>query len=80
MSLTLLRDAADRRGSVWIGYVDAEGGTSHRIIEPVAISGGAVVAYDRLRGAMRTFALHRISRVRPVEDDGTEDPAIAVDD
>jgi len=79
-SLTLLRDAADHRGSVWIGYVDAEGGTSHRIIEPVAISGGAVVAYDRLRGAMRTFALHRISRVRPVDDDGIEEPVIAVDD
>lgn len=79
-SLTLLRDAADHRGSVWIGYVDAEGGTSHRIIEPVAISGGAVVAYDRLRGAMRTFALHRISRVRPVDDDGIEEPVSAVDD
>jgi len=66
--LAVLREAADQRGSVWIGYVDAEGGTSHRMIDPVAISGGAVVAYDRLRGAMRTFALHRISDVRPAED------------
>jgi hypothetical protein len=29
---------------------------------------------------MRTFALHRISRVRPVDDDGIEEPEIAVDD
>ncbi len=79
-SLALLREAADHRGSVWIGYVDAEGGTSHRIIEPVALSGGAVIAYDRLRGAMRTFALHRISRVRPLDDDGTDAPGTAVDD
>ena len=59
----------DHRKPVWIGYVDAEGGTSHRMIEPVAMSSGAVVAYDRLRGAVRTFVLHRITGVRPVSDD-----------
>ena len=52
---------------MWIGYVDADGGTTHRMIEPVAMSSGAVVAYDRLRGAVRTFVLHRITGVRPVE-------------
>jgi predicted DNA-binding transcriptional regulator YafY len=42
------------------------------MIEPVAMSSGAIVAYDRLRGAVRTFVLHRITGVRPVSDDELE--------
>ncbi len=68
-TLALLRVAAESRQPVWIGYVDADGGTTHRMIEPVAVSGGAVVAYDRLRGSVKTFVLHRITGVRPVTDD-----------
>jgi predicted DNA-binding transcriptional regulator YafY len=44
------------------------------MIEPVAMSSGAIVAYDRLRGAVRTFVLHRITGVRPVSDDELEEP------
>ncbi|MTD17227.1 DNA-binding protein [Nakamurella sp. YIM 132087] len=62
-SLQLLRDAAAQRQQVWIGYVDAEGGTSRRLIEPIAVSGGTVAAFDQLRQTMRTFALHRITGV-----------------
>ena len=43
------------------------------MIEPVAMSSGAIVAYDRLRGAVRTFVLHRITGVRPVSDDELEE-------
>lgn len=67
-TMAVLRDAVDHRKPLWIGYVDAEGGTSHRMIEPVAMSSGALVAYDRLRGAVRTFVLHRITGIRPVSD------------
>jgi len=67
-TMAVLRQAVDHRKPLWIGYVDAEGGTSHRMIEPVALSSGALVAYDRLRGAVRTFVLHRITGVRPVSD------------
>ncbi|MET3804325.1 hypothetical protein ABIB25_001320 [Nakamurella sp. UYEF19] len=65
-TLAVLRQAAERRGAVWIGYVDSEGGTTRRMIEPVAVSGGAVAAFDRLRDQMRTFALHRITGVQSV--------------
>ncbi len=65
-TLALLRHAADHRGAVWIGYVDSDGGTTRRLIEPVAVSGGAVAAFDRLRDQMRTFALHRITAVQSV--------------
>lgn len=67
-TLALLRYAADHRTAVWIGYVDSEGGTTRRMIEPVAVSGGAVAAFDRLRETMRTFALHRITGVQAVPD------------
>lgn len=65
-SMTLLRQAVEDHRAVWIGYVDSEGGTTRRLIEPVAVSGGAVAAFDRLRESMRTFALHRITGVQPV--------------
>lgn len=65
-TLAVLREAAEQHGAVWIGYVDSEGGTSRRMIEPVAVSGGAVAAFDRLRDQMRTFALHRITGVQPI--------------
>ena len=59
----LLRQAARERHPVWIAYVDSEGGTSRRLIDPIAVSGGSVAAYDRLRRATRTFALHRVGEV-----------------
>jgi len=36
------------------------------MIEPIAVSGGAVAAFDRLRDQVRTFALHRITDVAPI--------------
>ena len=61
----VLRDAAQRHTAVWIGYADAEGGTSRRIVEPIVVSGGSMLAYDRLRQAPRTFPIHRISTAQP---------------
>jgi hypothetical protein len=69
-TLAVLREAAEQHQPVWIGYVDSEGGTSRRMIEPIAVSGGAVAAFDRLRDQMRTFALHRITGVQAVETPG----------
>ncbi len=59
--VAVLRDAAKARSAVWIGYADAEGGTSARAVEPIVVSGGTMVAIDKLRGAPRTFVLSRIS-------------------
>jgi len=64
--LAILTDAASAGESLWIGYVDAEGRGSQRVIEPVSVVGGQVSAYDHLRGAMRSFAVHRITGVSPV--------------
>jgi hypothetical protein len=59
--VAVLRDAAKARTSVWIGYADAEGSTSSRAVEPIVVSGGTMVAIDKLRNAPRTFVLSRIS-------------------
>jgi hypothetical protein len=69
-NLAVLRQAVDHHQAVWIGYVDSEGGTTRRMIEPVAVSGGSVAAFDRLRETMRTFALHRITGVQAVPPGG----------
>jgi predicted DNA-binding transcriptional regulator YafY len=61
----LLRDAAGWRKAVWIDYVNAEGFSQRRLVEPVALSGGSVAAFDRLSNGLRTFVLHRITDVTP---------------
>lgn len=62
-SVAILKEVVTGRQSAWIGYVDTDGTTTRRLIEPVVVSGGMVVAHDRMRGSMRTFALHRITDV-----------------
>lgn len=61
----LLRAAQTARSAVWITYSDAEGSRSTRAVEPLVVSGGTMVAFDRLRNAPRTFVLARISSAHP---------------
>ncbi|MBK5306085.1 MAG: helicase C-terminal domain-containing protein [Frankiaceae bacterium] len=67
-TLAFLQDAARERRQVWIGYVDAQGRATSRVVEPRSVEGGFVAAYDYLRGEDRTFAVHRITGVAPVEE------------
>ncbi|MFD8072441.1 helicase-associated domain-containing protein [Streptomyces sp. NPDC059718] len=55
--------------SVWIGYVNAEGAASQRVIGPMRVEGGFVTAYDHTADEVRTFALHRITGVAELADD-----------
>ncbi|MBT2415844.1 helicase-associated domain-containing protein [Streptomyces sp. ISL-12] len=55
--------------AVWIGYVNAEGAASQRVIAPVRVEGGFVTAYDHTADEVRTFALHRITGVAELADD-----------
>ena len=66
--LAMLTQAAGAGESLLIGYVDAEGRGSQRVIEPLVVEGGHVVAYDHLRGAQRSFAVHRITGVSVVDE------------
>ncbi|MGW7524833.1 helicase-associated domain-containing protein [Streptomyces sp. NPDC054783] len=49
--------------SLWIGYVNAEGTASQRVIAPVKVEGGFVTAYDHTADEVRTYPLHRITGV-----------------
>ena len=65
--LALLREAAQGRRTVWIGYVDNAGATVERIIDPVAVDGGQLRAFDHRTDDERVYAVHRITGVRAVQ-------------
>ena len=71
-TLELLSRAVREGVPVWLGYVDAQGSGSQRVVQPVSLAGGFLAGYDERRGENRTFAVHRITSVALVEpDDGT---------
>jgi XPB/Ssl2-like helicase family protein/WYL domain-containing protein len=67
-TLALLRDAAAANQSVLLGYVNAQGSASQRIVEPSSVNGGYLHGWDHQRDEMRTFALHRITGVSIIPD------------
>lgn len=67
-TLELLRAAARARRSVLLGFVDAHGVASRRVVEPTDVGGGILLGYDRGRGAEDQFPLHRITSVAVVEE------------
>ena len=62
-TLAALQAATMAGDPVWIGYVNADGAASQRVVEPKQVGGGFVTAYDQLREEVRTFSLHRITGV-----------------
>jgi hypothetical protein len=66
-TLAALRAAATDRARVWIGYVDGDGRPVRRVVEPLTIEGGRVQAYDVGASEVRTFSIHRVTGVAPVE-------------
>ncbi|GGZ76539.1 helicase-associated domain-containing protein [Streptomyces bluensis] len=54
--------------ALWIGYVNAEGSASQRVIAPVRVEGGFVTAYDHTADEVRTYPLHRVTGVAELAD------------
>ncbi|MDQ1679131.1 MAG: hypothetical protein QOC93_4275 [Actinomycetota bacterium] len=67
-TLAILQNAARARSDVWLGYVDAHGGTATRKVRPVSIGAGYLRAEDERTDVLHTFALHRITSAAPVEE------------
>ena len=66
--LEMLQRAIREDEGLWIGYVNADGQSSQRFIEPITLSGGFLTAYDHRREEQRTFAIHRITSVTLADD------------
>ena len=70
-----LREAADAKQSVMIGYVDNQGSTVDRVVDPLHVQAGQLTAFDHRTDDVRAFAVHRITGVRslgePDEPAGT---------
>ncbi|MCX6396556.1 MAG: helicase-associated domain-containing protein [Propionibacteriales bacterium] len=62
--MSALREAAEARTEVWIGYLDNHGTSVERVVRPLEVGGGQLSAYDERNEEVRSFAIHRISEVR----------------
>jgi hypothetical protein len=49
-----------------IGYADNNGGVTHRIIDPIRITAGALIARDHATGEVQSFRIPRITGVAPL--------------
>ena len=67
-AMAQLQRAAHHQGSVVIGYVDAAGVATHRVVAPINVRGGQLTAYDPAAGRVREFAIHRVTSVVSAED------------
>ncbi|MFC7892342.1 helicase-associated domain-containing protein [Streptomyces sp. NPDC057381] len=68
-TLATVQAAALTGEALWIGYVNAEGAASQRVIAPIRVEGGFVTAYDHTADEVRTYPLHRVTGVAELADD-----------
>jgi hypothetical protein len=61
--IAMLRQAAESREQLVIGYVGNDGTVAERLVSPERVEGGRLTAYDERSDAARTFAIHRITAV-----------------
>lgn len=67
-TLGLLEQAMSEGRLVLLGYVNAQGQDSRRIVEPERLAGGLLTAYDQKTQERRSFALHRITDATLLDD------------
>ncbi|KLO29934.1 helicase-associated domain-containing protein [Mycobacterium haemophilum] len=68
VTMSLLQRAAREETTLVIGYLDAAGVATQRVVSPIVIRGGQLVAFDSGSGRLRDFAIHRITSVVSAED------------
>ncbi|WP_297775001.1 helicase-associated domain-containing protein, partial [Mycobacterium sp.] len=67
-TMTLLQRAAREQDTMVIGYLDAAGVATQRVVSPITVRGGQLVAFDSASGRLRDFAIHRITSVVSAPD------------
>ena len=66
-TLDLLHQYIEEQASLTIGYADTNGGVSNRLIDPISISLGTLIARDHATGEMQSFRIPRITGVSPTK-------------
>ncbi len=69
VAMSLLQKAARERDTVLIRYVDAAGVATQRVVSPITVRGGQLVAFDSASSSARDFAIHRITSVMTADED-----------
>ena len=64
-TLDLLNQYIEEQASLTIGYADTNGGVSNRLIDPISISLGTLLARDHATGELQHFRIPRITGVSP---------------
>ena len=65
-TLDLLHTFIRETRTLSIGYADNNGAVTHRIIDPLSISAGSLIARDHGTGDIQTFRIPRITGVAPL--------------
>jgi hypothetical protein len=68
VTMSLLQRAVREDTTLVIGYLDAAGVATQRVVSPIVIRGGQLVAFDSASGRLRDFAIHRITSVVSAND------------
>ncbi|RPE42924.1 XPB/Ssl2-like helicase family protein [Streptomyces sp. Ag109_O5-1] len=68
-TLATMQAAVLTGDTLWIGYVNAEGTASQRVIAPIRVEGGFVTAYDHTADEVRTYPLHRVTGVAELAEE-----------
>ncbi|HZC52326.1 MAG TPA: helicase-associated domain-containing protein [Mycobacterium sp.] len=68
VTMSLLQRAARNQDMLVIGYLDAAGVATQRVVSPITVRGGQLVAFDSASGRLRDFAVHRITSVVSADD------------
>jgi hypothetical protein len=68
VAMSLLQRAAKQQDTLLIGYLDAAGVATQRVVSPITVRGGQLVAYDSGSARLRDFAIHRITSVASADD------------
>jgi hypothetical protein len=63
VTMSMLQRAAKEQDTLVIGYLDAAGVATQRVVSPITVRGGQLVAFDSASARLRDFAIHRITSV-----------------
>jgi hypothetical protein len=65
-TMDVLQQYISEEKTLSIGYADNNGGVTHRIIDPMRISAGELIARDHATGEVQSFRIPRITGVAPL--------------